>query len=170
MTPRVVFDQRRYQSAGINDHAEPGEPWHAVSISPSLLPAPASDTQQAKTSAGHGPSPIFPREMSVMRTTFALHPIHSLLTCGLLLTVLLLLGKQHSPYPTNDYPSPVFSTRSGGSSDLTLSERLARSEKLFLKSKSRRKELQRKFGADPPPYPENKRPHPPYTCMPSLWL
>jgi len=92
------------------------------------------------------------------------HPVHSLITCGLLLTVLLLLGRQHSPYKANELISPTFvNSGPGGSSDLTLTQRLQRSENIFLRSVERRKELQEKFGNDPTPYPEDVKPWPAYT-------
>jgi len=82
-----------------------------------------------------------------------------------------MLGKQHAPYPkfeSHDFLSTDLA-RSGSSSDLTLAERLQRSENLFAKSKNRRQELRDKFGSDPVSYPPNVSPFPPYTCEWLFW-
>jgi len=101
--------------------------------------------------------------MSSLRSSVGLHPIHTLITCTLLLTICLLLGRQSTPYATHLYPTPTFSSSNSGSSDLTLEQRLERSEKLFSTAVQRRRELQDKFGADPVPYPPDVKPHPAYT-------
>lgn len=93
-------------------------------------------------------------------------PFHTFLTGFLLFSVVILLAQNRTPVlPEVHYEPLHFDTRQGsGSSDLTLRERLQRSERLFIRSKERRNELRAKFGSNPVPYPPDKRPFPAYTC------
>jgi hypothetical protein len=96
--------------------------------------------------------------LSSSRPLLSAHPAHYTLTALLCVLCLVLYNKVPS------YPS-IYTAKfaTGGDRDLTLSERLARSEELFQRSRAGRKHLTDQFGPDPDSF--SNKPDGPYPPM-----
>lgn len=95
------------------------------------------------------------------RPLLSAHPAHYAFTIFLLFTCVVLYYRQAS------FPS-IYKERfttAGTSKDLTLAERLQRSEEIFQRSRAARKELTDAFGPDPQSYPFTSDPNGPWPAM-----
>lgn len=95
------------------------------------------------------------------RPLLSAHPAHYALTAFLFLVCTVLYYRQQS-YPSISKAS--FAT-AGSAKDLTLSERLQRSEEIFQRSRAGRKELTDAFGPDPQSFPFTSNPNGPWPAM-----
>lgn len=95
------------------------------------------------------------------RPLLSAHPAHYSFTVLLLLTCIVLYYRQQ-PFPS--IYKETFAT-AGNSKDLTLAERLQRSEEIFQRSRAARKELTDAFGPDPQSYPFTSDPNGPWPAM-----
>ena len=95
------------------------------------------------------------------RPLLSAHPAHYSVTAFLALICLVLLYKQ--PRYPSIYKAQFATAES--SKDLTLGERLQRSEEIFQRSRAARKELTDSFGPDPQSFPFTTDPKGPWPAM-----
>jgi len=102
---------------------------------------------------------------SSQRPLLSAHPLHYAVT---ILLFVLVLGMYHrgSPSYTLSHIKPATFESTSLSTDLTLSQRLSRSETLFQRSREARTELFAKYGTDPESY--SNHPEGPWPAM-TVW-
>lgn len=95
------------------------------------------------------------------RPLLSAHPAHYILTLVLFFTCLGLYSRQ-APFPS--IYKAQFATATS-KKDLTLVERLQRSEEIFQRSRAGRSQLTDAFGPDPQSYPFTSDPNGPWPAM-----
>lgn len=167
----VLFQPTHLRSSSQREAASKGDCLSAhCRLDPSFPPAVDSlRAPSTQPSQQPSPKPKLPTmaflNMNNQRPLLSAHPLHYALTIFLFFTTLGLYNHNSGGNSLTRIRPARFDSVST-SSDLTLSQRLSRSEALFQTSRERRTELFTKYGEDPESY--SNHPEGPWPAM-TVW-